>query len=438
MSRKLILCLDGTWNSTFQKETRLDGTEIIKPTNVLKMARAILPRTQDNVDQVVYYDCGVGSLASYKGTANWILGKVDNILGGMWGAGLETNIEDALTFLSNNYLEGDEIFIYGFSRGAATARAVCNIVDWMGGIFVKQDAYFLPHFIREYLSTKGKGSFKRVLNRYNNQVQKYDPDYSLTIIPASITFLGVWDTVLAKGCRVCRRNGNEFLNKIALPKVVLNAAQALAIDERRSNFLPNIWLRSESSQNLQQRWFAGVHSNVGGSYPDDGLANCALAWMICNSKRLGLEFNEKYLSFYRPSPVDVLYDSNRSVFRIFDRLFHRSGIRTIKLGEKNGNLDIDYTVFLRLLSNQPAFQGKYSWPPSKQYRPINLIKSLAEKDFDENFFFEKFKGQITGDSERTHPEKVSTVTLERFRALMSDLKDYLKDYERNEEKIFHR
>ncbi len=132
--KRLILCLDGTWNSTYKKGKREDGTKVLKPSNVLKLARAIQPIDNQGHHQVVYYDTGVGAMSKYPGFANKFLSRIDNYLGGAWGAGFEVNIEDALTFIINNYSAADinklsdEILVFGFSRGAATARALTQFI----------------------------------------------------------------------------------------------------------------------------------------------------------------------------------------------------------------------------------------------------------------------------------------------------------------------
>jgi len=105
--RRLVLCLDGTWNSTYTRKQRDAAHYVIKPSNVLKLARAILPRSPaDQRDQIVYYDIGVGSLATYPGLANMLLRLSDKFLGGGRGAGFEGNVEDALGFITLNHLPG--------------------------------------------------------------------------------------------------------------------------------------------------------------------------------------------------------------------------------------------------------------------------------------------------------------------------------------------
>ena len=131
--RRIVLCLDGTWNSAFAEAKRRDGKTVLKPSNPLKLARAVKQFAADGTEQIVYYAIGVGSLSVYPGTANWLLHQVDRILGGAFGARFEANVEDAVHFLTLNYEPGDEVFVFGFSRGAGTARAVTRFLEWNRG-----------------------------------------------------------------------------------------------------------------------------------------------------------------------------------------------------------------------------------------------------------------------------------------------------------------
>ena len=140
--RRIVMCLDGTWNSTYAKATREDGTDIAKPSNVLKLARAVLPVALDGTSQIVYYDTGIGGEVDSEG--GWkLFTSIQKSKEGMWGLGFNANVEQAVTFLVNNYQSGslDEVYFYGFSRGAATARAIIKFIDWMGGLPTKRDAF---------------------------------------------------------------------------------------------------------------------------------------------------------------------------------------------------------------------------------------------------------------------------------------------------------
>jgi uncharacterized protein (DUF2235 family) len=199
--RRIVICLDGTWASPSNLVEHGDGTEVHKPSDVLKTYRAVIPRGEDGVDQISYYDEGVGALTAQRGLRNKALAKLDSLLGGDWGAGFEQNIESAYFFIVGNMLPDDEIFVFGFSRGAGQARSLCRFIDWMGGTLHKRDAYFIPDFFKHYIESEGKPGAGRAFMQQLIGTGK-------TIAPpvvARIRFLGVYDTVLALGSRLLDR-----------------------------------------------------------------------------------------------------------------------------------------------------------------------------------------------------------------------------------------
>ncbi|WJG10298.1 DUF2235 domain-containing protein [Aliiglaciecola sp. LCG003] len=400
MKRRIIFCLDGTWNNTFKEETKVDGSKIVKPSNILKIARAVMPIDASGNQQIVYYSTGIGSSASYPGIANNILSKIDNITGGIWGAGLETKLEEAINFLTNNYSTKanskihDEVFIFGFSRGAATARAICQFLAWMGFVLDKRDAYFLPHFIRKFFKSRNTGSGLQFLQelKTNHPNAKFHPTKDITI-----NFLGVFDTVLSLGSRLFLSEPNPFLNRQAVPNCISKAVQALAVDESRLDFHPNIWTKHSEHQTLKQRWFPGVHSNIGGGYPNDGLANCSLHWLIHEARSLGAAFDADYLGKYRPWFGDTLYDSNTGPFVLLDKIRRRSGVRNIQLAEQHVNLS--YFVFERMM-----FDSEKS--NANTYRPHNVIEYLQKErvTVDKIITLYLSQGYDFGNTEELNPQ----------------------------------
>lgn len=388
--RRIILCLDGTWNNTYTESERDDGSKVLKPSNVLKIARAVSPvDTSSNIDQLTYYDPGVGAMSDYPGRANRLLKFFDKRLGGAFGAGFEANIEEALTYLVNNYRPGsennaaDKVFIYGFSRGAATARALCKFIDWMGGIPSKKDAYFIPIFLRNYLSGKGKVSLENV--KYNletenatNKNVKFNP-----MQPIAIELLGVWDTVVALSSRMYMQSNRTFLVGESPPRCVLHAFHALAVDEQRADFLPEIWTSPGETLHFEQKWFSGVHSNIGGGYNNDGLANISLAWIVEKSMQFGLSFDQPFLRFYRPYYQDKLYESKDTFYKLRDFVLRRNGVR--RIGGKQvlkDNSQIHYSVLIRLLSDaseKKLRSDERKYPRLEPYEPENLISFLKEQ-----------------------------------------------------------
>jgi len=155
--RRLVLCLDGTWDSTFDETRTGTGTYVLKPTNVLKLCRSVESGDTSGTRQIIFYLTGVGSVPRYPGAANAVYSVTDKYLGGVWGAGFESNVEAALNFLNMNYRVGDEIYIFGFSRGAATARGVTQFLGWAGGLPSREDAYYLPLLFRHFIKVRGEG-----------------------------------------------------------------------------------------------------------------------------------------------------------------------------------------------------------------------------------------------------------------------------------------
>ena len=381
--RRLVLCLDGTWNNAYSRKKRTDGHAVYKPSNVLKTARAIVPYDADSDrHQIVLYHVGVGSLARYPGIPNRLLSVTDKVLGGGWGAGFEENVEEALEFLAHNHEPGDEVFIFGFSRGAATAQAVTRFLDWAGGLPPKHDSYYLPRLFHDYVTQHGKEPVETALQRINSdRSQERRPLPPLdTFTPVDVVFLGVWDTVMAIA------NGDFHIGDQP-PRCVRNARQALAIDEARSDFRPEIWQGPASDrQTLEQRWFAGVHSNVGGGYVDDGLANLALQWMLKQAESKGLVIDRTFLANYRGYAQDRLYRSESLFYRCFDAIRLRAGRgRRSLLGWPHAaGLTLDASVIWRIQSDpreeRKGHPGQLQHPALRNaYRPNNALRFLASQ-----------------------------------------------------------
>jgi uncharacterized protein (DUF2235 family) len=407
--KRIILCLDGTWNSTYAKEKREDGTKVIKPSNVLKLARSVLSKGQgkgiNKIPQIVYYDSGVGSLSKFPGRANKLLSFFDEYLGGVWGAGFESNIEEAMTFLINNYNPKDQVYLFGFSRGAATARAITHFIDWMGGSLRKEDVFYLPVLFREYISSEGKSDVNVIKQKIKDRVIKINESRTRhkIIIPfqkwqkININFLGVWDTVLSLGSRFFPYKAPTFYLKTTTANCVLHARQALAIDERRFDFLPSIWEGSSSNtKSIKQKWFAGVHSNIGGGYNHDGLANITFHWMKNELIQIypDFAFNKLPFSIYKKFIQDELTDSFTLKFKLKDYITNKFGVRRIETSIDDDcdkiNLSIDFTALQRMKSDpNKKTKGKLNYPNLDIYRPLTLLSYIKQKGI--NTILEPFK-----------------------------------------------
>lgn len=276
MKKKIIICCDGTWNSPDQEK---DNRPI--PTNVVKLVRAITPLDKQSISQIVFYDQGVGTTG----------GPVDKLIGGATGMGISRNILDCYRFLANNYQDNDEIYCFGFSRGAFTARSFAGLVSEFG-LLSKLDLDKLPAVYK----------LSRVPPKKRPQHKLYAEVAALKTHSRKprFKFMGVWDTVGALGAPT------PFLGWITRKLWVGfhdtrlgntdYAYHALAIDERRKPFRPSIWTDAGDSLEMKQVWFSGAHSNIGGGYLDARLSDLAFKWMVKMAEQRGLQFDPFYLN----------------------------------------------------------------------------------------------------------------------------------------------
>ena len=264
--KRIVICSDGTWNTP-------DGAAL---TNVTRIARAVLPTAPDGTAQVVFYDAGVGT----EGSRLW------RLLGGVSGKGLEKNIRDCYRFLVHNYEEGDEIYLFGFSRGAYTVRSLAGMVRNCG-VLKKQDAE--EQFQNAYRLYRGRDAPPG-----SGEAAGFRAAYSRE---AEITFIGVWDTVGSLGIPLRYLGkltaGRHKFHDVELSGIVKRACHALAIDEKRRPFSASLWGdKQKPGQTVEQVWFAGVHSDIGGSSGDPFLGNPPYEWMKDGASKSGLVFDE--------------------------------------------------------------------------------------------------------------------------------------------------
>jgi uncharacterized protein (DUF2235 family) len=375
--KRFVICLDGTWNNASKENERSDGSKVYRPTNVLKMARATEKFDRDGVLQITYYDAGVGSMNRAPNFRTKMVRFFDNKLGGGWGAGFEVNIEEAYTFLANNYSLGDELFIFGFSRGASQARSLCTLIEWAGGFPAKSDVYYVPRLVSAYLDAQGQDSAKPMIANLNDRRRNRNDKPLAPFVVPQITFLGVWDTVLALGSRIQAKNGSsnesyQFHTPPTPPKTAITVRHGMAIDERRHDFQPEIFSGSGDCQDFEQRWFAGVHSNVGGGLMDDSLANCSLRWMCNEAADHGLSLNEEYLSFFRGYGAGRASEKTK-FYKFGDTVMKPvRGFKGIRQLAKAPDAKIDKSVFDRLNADPAKHENL-----DEEYRSENLLAYLA-------------------------------------------------------------
>jgi len=301
--RQLILFCDGTNN------TLTDG---VKDTNVLQLYEHV--DGQRDARQLLYYDPGVGSADALPATTpSDRLSRIwERISGLATGRGIYENIAEAYLFLIRHWQPGDEVWVFGFSRGAFTARAVAGMVNRFG-ILRPQHENLLPTLLRVYFSRAGdeatrkrRRNLKLTVGLLGMQFKESDVSRregvsgqlrasftSAESKDAHVRFIGVWDTVESVGLP-------GISLQIPAQATIRNkrldhVRHALSLDEHRWNFLPRPYAddnfgSAAEAQSLQQLWFRGVHSDIGGGYEtgERELSNEALRWMVDEAIDCGL------------------------------------------------------------------------------------------------------------------------------------------------------
>lgn len=296
----IVICADGTWNRP-EEDIEKDF-----PTNVLKLSRAIKP-SADGVKQHVFYDWGLGSYHS-------------SVSAGATGRGIHKNIMDGYRYIVQNYAPEDKIFLFGFSRGAYTVRALSGLINNCG-ILKRSEARFIAEAWKIYKSPLKKNRPKEAAaidfrNKYSHPSR-------------NVHFIGVWDTVGALGIPFSLmglfESHDEFYNTKMGANISI-ARHAMAIDEQREDFEPTIWL-SRTGVDLKQVWFAGVHTDVGGSYPPDkenGIraSDSTLEWMLDEAHDAGLGIEPHLWTTITDGSQGKLHKSRKHVYR-FKSPLHR-------------------------------------------------------------------------------------------------------------------
>lgn len=327
--KNIVICSDGTGN------TAIKG----RGTNVFKLFEAVDVHGHRSkpalTRQVAFYDDGVG-------TQRW---KPLKLLSGAFGWGLSRNVKQLYAELARTYDPGDRIFFFGFSRGAFTVRtlagfiAACGIVDrsrcQSNEELLERVEQAYAEYRRRYRRDFGRGGRRP---RAADRVERAPGEYAV-VHPehapggkVRLAFIGVWDTVDAVGFPIPGLAWfiNEFVYRFKFPDLRLSpqverACHALAIDDERLTFHPVMWDEAgEDSGRIEQVWFAGVHSNVGGGYPKQGMSLVALSWMLTRAEQAGLRFVARDRDFYwdHQNVYDKRYNS-RSGFAVFYQYWPR-------------------------------------------------------------------------------------------------------------------
>jgi len=264
VAKNIVVCCDGTGNEYGDANS-----------NVVHLFEALL---LEDRRQVAYYHPGVGTEGSP--TSRNKLEAFFSIVAGLgFGAGLLDYVGDAYRFLMDVYEEGDRIYLFGFSRGAYTARALAGMVH-MFGLLHRGNESLVPYILKIFARrTRAAGAMAPSFEVAHGFKNTFSRSPKLHVV-------GVWDTVSSVGM---------IWDPLKLPYTgqnpsMVHGIHAVSIDERRCFFRNNLWGPAAKDQTIHQVWFAGVHSDVGGSYPsaESGLSQIALQWMLCEAVKLGL------------------------------------------------------------------------------------------------------------------------------------------------------
>ena len=353
--KRIILCSDGTWNRPGITDM---GTPV--KSNVELIFNCIPGGNDNMVKQLKFYETGVGSS---------VYDKLDNILGGIKGFGIDDKIKNLYSFLVLNYEPEDEIFLFGFSRGAYTVRSVAGFILTCG-ILKPENIHLID---KAYELYRDRNDYTKPSSDY---MTAFRSKYAIEDI-SPVKFIGVWDTVGSLGIPLSfyrKHNAAKYkFHDVKLGTHIEHAYHAVAVDERRSSFQPTLWELSKDSshQKVEQRWFSGVHCNIGGGYKETGLSDLALNWMIEKARNAGLTIdcpsllNNEFYN-YKPSYSGQLRNSLKHIFKLLPTtrrsisLEERAVINNKQPGKVITRETIDDSVIERFND------------PDLRYKPANL------------------------------------------------------------------
>jgi uncharacterized protein (DUF2235 family) len=368
--KRVAVFLDGTWNTVDDN------------TNVWRLKSLLAPTSSDGLQQAVYYHRGVGTTyGSY-------------LRGGMLGYGLNDEIIRAYEWLIDCYNPGDQLFIFGFSRGAYTARSLSGLIGKCG--LLSSGA---PLSVKQLYERYRKAGVEKTVRALHDEQAAGKSNFSLEehwllkyAQPIDIDFLGVWDTVGALGLPfgnlpILGKQDMQFLNT-GIRVSNKFAFHAMAIDEHRKAFAPTLWTvdyakdtppphHHRTLAQVEQRWFVGAHANVGGGCESDLLAQTPLKWMMDKAAAQGLAYRHD-IDLEAPQTPPVISDSYKDfaygAYKWVSKPYYRPiGADPIPSSEtemrENINETIDASVFERCRADAT-------------YRPANLVDWARRRGLD--------------------------------------------------------
>ena len=382
MAKNIVLCSDGTG--------KRGGSG--NDTNVYKLYRAVDIHNSKQ-PQVTFYENGVGTNVDGEALKQ---NKFWRALSGAFGFGFEQHVRDMYEYLVMNYQPGDRIYLCGFSRGASIVRAfagmlhtcgLLNIYDASGNRKNRREIQkLIDQAILAYRKRRKDAAIAEAYKREHAvKDDEFAPEGSL-----KIHFIGVWDTVSALGFpqdwSILINKSFAFLDKLTeeiwphhyynfrLNDDIAYACQALAIDDQRETFFPRVWReQGRTDGSVEQVWFTGVHSNVGGGYPRSGLSNVGLEWMMQRAKKHGVVFIDDALKDAHDyaNVHGKLYDS-RDGIAIYYRYLPRD-IETICEQRLNDKVKIHDTVMARIK------RGTASYAPGFLPQEFDVVDTAGKK-----------------------------------------------------------
>jgi len=357
--RRLGVFLDGTWNT------------VKTNTNVWRLKELCAPVGTDGVPQGTHYSPGVGTKFG------------EEAIGGIFGYGLNDEIIAAYQWMIDNYNPGDELFLFGFSRGAYTARSLAGLISRCG-LPLRGSPIGVNDMFARYRLGDTVRTIRGLMEDRDNHVGTFTDQEKLMLqycVPTPIKFIGVWDTVGALGVPDVpwiKWGSDPFLDtNLRISETF--AFHAVAVDEHRESFAPTLWTKYVSKDptapvtpprplsQVEQRWFVGAHANVGGGYDNDILHEQPLKWMAEKASLRGLAFSAPVAitGNLNTAPVTDSYAEfaygayklvTQPLYREIDRPPEEKSVTIVH----TINETIDISVFDR-------------WRNNPSYRPPNLL-----------------------------------------------------------------
>ncbi len=413
--KRFIVCFDGTWQKLRQPQ----------PTNIAIIARSVAHTHTladgSTIPQIVIYSQGVGSNVDALGKDGFLDGFsewLNRMLGGVFGEGLEDCIVETYLRLAFNYEDGDEIYVFGFSRGAFCARSFAGLIG-CAGIVSRVHAEKAWDAFRLYRSNPGRKATKFQLEDFERSRRDFRASYGKgkraadgTRIksdePPKVTYLGIFDTVGQRGVPSALGGMAKFFNKrfgfhdMEIGSSVLSARHAVAVDENRLGFPPTLWEGVdeankrphcvEGRQHYAQRWFIGTHGDIGGG-EGSPLSAAPLKWIAEGAAECGLRFYGTYGEDESPlskavREAGLVFKGRISRPRFWDSLspmnypFASRKIWAAKSRKERPTVDyaanlLDPSVVERLTASD--LKPRYNPAPLKPFRPVLVPPPVKAK-----------------------------------------------------------